>query len=312
MMKYILLLVLTLAVFANAQNSIVGFIDDFTTDTDLLTVIIGGAGEITEFDSASTIAATSGSIAGEERDISIQANSGITNRIATTTVSGNEWQTALPNSVACTAQLQYDGIDGSPNLAAGGLNGLNLRDDNADSFRLTYKSDLDTEYIITVYDLSGATSTISVPVLGTSSSAADLQDGFFFYEDFVGSADFTNVGAIEVTLTANDNVDAVLGLFAISAPTVVPEPSIAPNPSALPSPDPVDDFEWYTFDDDDNGRSPCGDEPERRSYFLDDRGIVYYYFYGLEIDDDDDDDSAAVSVLVGSFSVIFAFVLALF
>jgi len=73
--------------------------------------------------------------------------------------------------------------------------------------------------------------------------------------------------------------------------------------------------EWYTFDDDDEGRSPCG-EVERQTYFLADDNLIYYYFYGNSINDDDfvpvyyssvDGNGAgtlAVSVLVSLFALL--------
>merc|ERR1711898_76792 len=88
-------------------------------------------------------------------------------------------------------------------------------------------------------------------------------------------------------------------------------PQPPPTPGASPSPSPAGGFTWYTFDDDDNGRSPCGDEPDRRTYWVSDDNLIYYYFYGFDRPQVLADESANSGAII-SMSALVAGIVAFF
>merc|ERR1712137_953371 len=230
-------------------------LDPFEPDTNTVIILIQN-GNLPQTETAFT---QGSQIVGGERDLSLTANSGNNNEVLTSGVAGGTWNVATPNGATGTGILQYDGVDGSFNRNEQGLGNLDLTLDQANGFRFLISSDLPTDYTFRVYTSTGlGTAELSVP----------------------GGANFAQVGAIEIEVQLLPNVDSLISSFTTVGPAVAtPSPNPSQAPAASRSPDA--EIDWYTFDDDDNGRSPCGDEPDRKTYFLQDDNIIYYYFYGL-------------------------------
>merc|ERR1712000_318697 len=190
--------------------------------------------------------------------------------------TGGTWNVATPNGATGTGILQYDGVDGSFNRNEQGLGNLDLTLDQANGFRFLIFSDLPTDYTFRVYTSTGlGTAELSVP-----GGANVFNEYTILFSQFSGAANFAQVGAIEIEVQLLPNVDSLISSFTTIGPAIA---TSSPNPSQAPaaSRSPDAEIDWYTFDDDDNGRSPCGDEPDRKTYFLQDDNIIYYYFYGL-------------------------------
>jgi hypothetical protein len=208
--------------------------------------------------------------------LSLTAEDGSNNIVLTSGVSGGIWSVSTPNGASGFSFIQYDGVDGTTDLNPNGLGGLDITSDAAFAFQLQIQSDLETEYTLTVYSLGGGQSDVVLSIPGGNQPNQFLA----LYTDFTGNADFANIGAIEVLVEAHQNVDALLFEFTTWGPQVSGSATPAP-PAVSSSRTPEPNVEWYTFDDDDDGVSPCGDEPDRRTYFLEDGDIVYYNFYGF-------------------------------
>lgn len=277
-------------------------IDPFEPSTAPLVVLIDDQ-DLPMSDSTSTV---SEGILGGERDLQITAESGPDNLLLTTSVNNGLWSVATPNSARGFALMQYDGVDNSMGLREGGLGGVDLTSGSADSFRLLIQSDIETLYTFTVYGNNGGSSTFDLEVPGDDTT----NEYFLAFDDFSGGVDFRNVGAIEILVEAFDNVDTFVEVFKTTGFVVSPSPSpsfIPPPPPEVPS---QGTFTWYTFDDDDNGRSPCGDEEPRKTYFVNDENIIYYYFYGF--DPVYEESSSDAAILKATTAVLSCFIALLF
>jgi len=254
-----------------SQKVLLKTIDPFEPDTPSLILIIDGS-----LLPQTLTASTQGSgILGGERDLSLTAETGPDGRVLTAGVSLSQWDVSTPNGASGFAVMQYDGIDGSTTLNPTGLGGEDFTSLGADGLRATIQTDIDTEYTFTIYDTSGGQGDFIITVPGAIDLLTDYSIPF---AGFTGNADFSSIGAIEILIELFENVDSTISLVGVEGTNIVPVPS--PNPT--PEPD-----DWYTFDDDDDGLSPYGDEePHRRTYFLDDDRVIYYYFYG-QLDDGD-------------------------
>merc|ERR1712063_237211 len=246
-------------------------------------------------------AVESDGVVGGERDMQLTIVTGGNLQITTSSISGNTWNVANAKANVGSAFLQYDGVDGSATLNTDGLGGVDITANNGLRFRLLLESDLATLYTITVADVEGRTSESVIDVAGDDTTQEYVID----FDDFQGNADFTNVGAVEIEVELFTQTDAILSLFAVVGPNV-PSPSNSPAPSSslsnTPTPSPIV-ATWYTFDDDDEGVSPCGDEPSRKTYWVSDDDIIYYYFFGFN-DGLDTVSASSSSILAVCVSLI--------
>jgi len=119
--------------------------------------------------------------------------------------------------------------------------------------------------------MTGASSEVNLTITG----GASLNNFFLPFSSFSGIA-LNNIGALEITIFAFDNVDTFVDTFAVIGPPTAGPPPVAPSAS----PTPGGGSEWYTFDDDDEQLSPCTTNNRRVTYFLADDQKIYYYFYG--------------------------------
>jgi len=223
-----------------------------------------------------------------------------------------------PKKTSGVGICQYDGVDGSTDLNVVGLGGVDLTTSSVDAFKLSITSDVTTTYTIDVTDLVGGSSTQDIQIPGEPDV---LNDYYITFKTFTGNADFSNVGSIVVTIHAFDNVDTSVEIFSLAAPSTIaasvtptPAPSTnaspvpPPPPASSPSSVPVPPETWYRFDDDDDGKSPCGDEREDQTVFLADYNAIYYYFYGFQRPNIYVENDNSASLLISSlFACILAF-----
>jgi len=282
--KALLLLVVVGLAACQVQKRI---IDDFLVDTNTLIILID-----TDLLPQTLVGSTQDpNILGGERDLSVTAETGLDNNVLTAGVSGGLWAVSTPNGASGFAVMQYDGLDNSPVLNPVGLGSIDITADSAFAFQLVVQTDIDTEYTIDLFSVGGGSGSAILEVPGGNTAVQFL----VLYTDFDGNVDFTAISAIQITVECHENVDALLLTFTTWGPST-PSQTATPAPPAFTaskSPNPY--VSWYTFDDDDEGISPCGDEGDRRTYFLEDGDIVYYYFYGFP-----DPEPVLISVNSGS------------
>ena len=236
-----------------------------------------------------------------------------------------EWAVSTPKGAATETILQYDGADETMDLNTNGLGSIDLTDGGLGlSFRFSIISDIETVYSIAIYSPNNGVCTADVLFPGIVGTDYDLEDTIvdLSFEDLDGNCDLESVGALELLISGEDAIDAILRTVEIvglddpvepsPSPTRTPQPSASrppsPTPTPSPTPSPAAGFTWYTFDDDDNGRSPCGDEPDRRTYWVSDDNIIYYYFFGGNQRDVVvvDDSASSASALVAGLSFVVA------
>jgi hypothetical protein len=198
-------------------------IDDFITSQS----VTATAGAPT---ASSSIAAAEA--IGGERDISVEMVSGFTSLVLSVNPFGGELLVHDSGaSVLGSSTVVWDGLDGDPTaLDPTGLGGVDLTSGGMlDSFRLSYLlADLTGEVTMTVYDASDATgdtwSQVTMLLPGGIFAPVDVDAA---YTDFAtvgpnGAADFSNVGAISMTIsnTSTGSLDVLLKRV-----ECVPEPS---------------------------------------------------------------------------------------
>ena len=294
MLKVCVVLLLSVAL-CYAQSEIKLTIDPFTINTPPIIIVI----ENQNFPLSDDTSTPGDNILGGERDLLLTVENGAVGLLLSTGVSNGAWNMGTPNSASGFALLQYDGVDGTSALNRNGLGGIDLTANGATAFRAVIQSDIETSYVFRIFS-GNAESSLTQPIPGTSQSAEYL----FSFSQFTGNADFTNVGAVELQVNAFDNVDSFISFFGTHGPVSSISPSPAARPSRSPSPSPVP--EWYTFDDDDNGVSPCTTNEKRRTYFLTESNIIYYYFYGFNDPYQNQYLSSASSASVLGLSVVLA------
>jgi hypothetical protein len=203
-MKYTATAILILMlVCASANASIV--IDNFDTGVTNISIASGT--------SSQTANGNPGDIIGGDRDVELEvlSSTGLTASVNANPPAGVfAWSNAA--QVQSTATLTWDD--------AGGLGGIDLTDGGA--------SDAILIELITI-DLNAALNFSATDTNGGSSSRVltGLAPGelTFGFDSFVGTADFTSVDSISLTLTGPTEVDAVIDLVATSTTVNVPEPS---------------------------------------------------------------------------------------
>jgi len=289
-------LALVFAVFCAREDKEI--LDSFEVDTAPLVL------QVVEGSPKTLSASTSASdIIGGERDLALTDDSGPNNSILTAGVSAGEWSVAAPHSASGYSIMQYDGVDGSPDLKTNGLANTDLTADGADSFHLTIQADQDTQYTLTIYSTSG-TSTAVVDIPGDET----IHDYYIDFSDFNGQASFTAVGAIELRVELFVDVDSFIELFATSGTVATPTPSPPPPPpppSGAPAPPPPSKAMCHcdcpTFHCGVVFATPGDDDDSVDDDTHDDDEFVYRpVYYGPEDDDfeginGDDDDNEMFS-----------------
>jgi len=333
-MKAVVVLLLAVLAVVNAQTFIRYAVDDFSVgagEHDLsfrLDNAVNPASPVTRFNTFTQGGCTG--LLGCSRDMIMtvfSANAGRSFRStifpASTDVGvfEGEWDISTPKGSPTETILQYDGADNSADLTLGGLGSIDLTDNGLGrALRFSIVSDLVVIYRVVLYSNDGGVcqaDVVSDEIYGTDYSIADTIVDIDL-GDLDGDCDLSDVGAIELSLEGEDALDAIMRTFELiglddpvepsPSPTPTPNPSASRPPSPSATPSPATGFTWYTFDDDDNGRSPCADEPDRRTYWVSDDNIIYYYFFGGNQRDlvVNNDSASSASALVAGISFIVA------
>ncbi|OGL39352.1 MAG: hypothetical protein A2042_04910, partial [Candidatus Schekmanbacteria bacterium GWA2_38_11] len=185
-----------------AVNSQAVIIDSFTKPQTLFRVSPGT--------SPSSVSSISGDILGNERDITITSlDSG--SMIGTTAyLDGlNIYSHSQGAAVRGTSTIQWDGSDNSPALNPTGLGGIDLTEGGATKIILKVRfKDLSLSFPLTVSVYTDA-SNWSKYILNVSGSIAPQGVEFILlFADFIPQAgtgaDFTNVGAISLTIDGSN------------------------------------------------------------------------------------------------------------
>ncbi len=137
--------------------------------------------------------------------------------------------------VQAIATVTWDGIDGdmSTTPAAGGLGGIDLTEGGGDMFSFDLGIDAaGAGEMLTMKIFSGtdvSTAVIPLPVTNGTATIAQLIP----FADFVGTADFTSVDAIQMQLGGNNpSIDAQLGSIGITTSSSGNIAVATPEPSA--------------------------------------------------------------------------------
>lgn len=169
-------------------------------------------------------------IIGGHRDMEVNSTAGIPfltwDADASVSIPGKFNISAGP-TIAGNTLLQWDGGDGSISLDPTGLGGIDITNgglNTAIGIRVS-SSDLASNFTLTVYDASDNTgSTFSTANLAVPSGIFSDTDFLVNFTDFVGGADLTNVGAIELLVDgAVPGLDLIFD-FIQSGSTLIPEP----------------------------------------------------------------------------------------
>ena len=193
-------------------------IDDYTDGAQSIAASAG----TTETDSATGL----NNVIGGGRDIQATNDSGTQISVIadTSTGTGTLILGSTGNAVG-TALVQYDGNDGSINLDTTGLGSASLGggapgeavDPDAGLIVRTTSEQAGAELLVTIFSPTGnSTTTIDVPVGDTA-----FAETFVRFSDFVGSADFNDVGAIEASLGLSSNNDVAIEIAEAITPDIV-------------------------------------------------------------------------------------------
>jgi len=316
----VFLVLLAAAVFAQDELIDKLIIDDFTVGANQHSLEVELAANLEEGENSIIVDSSFNSpgctgLVGCGRDMQLEVFSGFANREFTSDIFEipygytfeAEWAVSNPKTSSSECRLQYDGTDGSFDLDLNGLGGIDVTDDGftTDLF-FSAVSDITIEYVVIFYDVDGGICELDVDIPATP-GAYDYEETFFLFglDEFSNGCDMTRIGAMEVFLPSDDAVDAIVRQIKLvgNPPPGNPPPASPPPPGG---------FTWYTFDDDDNGRSPCEDERPRVTYFVKDDNVIYYYFFGVNdgIDFGDSASSASMlSICVALIASVVAFIL---
>lgn len=189
------------------------------------------------------------SILGGYRDIELKivTNSGNSFDNSTASVNNGSFGLSTPANVNAIATVQWDGDDNSATLDVDGLGGLSMINQvgcpvgGCDKFVSSVSfADLQFQYSISVWDMSGNYSTLTSGAPGgittttpidfpfawwNLGAGAHLEDGVPFFITTNGVVNFNNVGALEFVINdGGGTVSVDLALGAITK-TGVPEPA---------------------------------------------------------------------------------------
>ncbi len=183
-------------------------IDSFTTNQSSLTLTFPPAG------TTASSSVSGGGVLGTERDIQVNLTAGvIAGNTMSAVVSSGFFSYSQDATITGNSVTQWDGADGSPTLNPTGLGGIDLTVGGVqDAFLLNVEfDDLPVDVVLNVYTDAGNASTLSVTLPGLIFANTDFVLPYSSFSTLLGAgADFTNVGAITMTLGS-----------AVTAPDVV-------------------------------------------------------------------------------------------
>lgn len=202
---------------ANVAGTTIQTVDTFSTTAQVVQAIAGATAD-------SVIAATEA--IGGERDIFIANTAGTGNlNIDADLGNSNLFTFASGTGVVGTALIQYDGLDGTTTLAPTGLGGVNISAGDPFAGLLISTRGDSPNSTVEVRIYSNATN--------FSRTVVDIPDQVLREEIFVpfsaftlgvgaaAVADFTSVGAIEVFIDGEAELDAVISVVSSLRPSTV-------------------------------------------------------------------------------------------
>jgi len=201
---------------AHVSGTTVQSVDTFDTTAQSVTANVGTPV------ASSSIAATEA--IGGERDVQVTFTSGDGEvSVHIDQFDSDLFAFASGLNVVGTALVQYDGVDGSPALAAGGLGSVSLSGGDANSgVLLTTRGDgAGATAIVRVYSdaTNFSTATITIP------DQVPLEEIFVPFSSFVvgggTGADFTSVGAIELLINGVLELDATVSVISSLRPNEI-------------------------------------------------------------------------------------------
>ena len=207
--------------FAGSAQANPIVIDDFSEEQD-----VGNLG-INNFIPSSSQVGPAGSILGGFRDM--QAT-GDADSFLETRLQAQFGELSFSNNVDTTGSglIVWDGDDDPTVVDTTGLGGIDITQNNGWNLSGIFVDILSAdlpglELGFTIWDLDGNSSSLS-RMFGSAISTP-LTESFLF-GDFLGNADFTNVGAIQLQLDGTPEIDAKIANIRIDGePAVdVPEP----------------------------------------------------------------------------------------
>ena len=159
---------------------------------------------------------------GGERDIFVDATAGTVSIAANGTPKPGELVFDVGAGANGKRIVSYDGIDGSSNINATGLNNLDLTSTGtANAFRFQIGGEPGTRLTIRVYS-GGNVSTreVAIPTTPGANATSDLIVPFSDFTTSAGTgANFSAVGAIELEVTGPEAADAIVNAFSTIGPT---------------------------------------------------------------------------------------------
>ena len=160
-------------------------------------------------------------IFGGERDIRLDIDpASDAGRVLSTSVNGAEFNLATPTTITGKVLVQYDGDDCSDEINTNGLNNADLTYKNGDSFRIVAASDHDIDITIRVYAPDGSMASATITVVELENIAP--QEFYIPFSSFTGgNVNFKNIGAVELYIDVEENVDLTINTFAIAGFTRV-------------------------------------------------------------------------------------------
>jgi len=203
---------------AQEENEVKYVIDPFTIVTDTIIIIIPPEGIQDGSPVTSSAFASGNNIMGEERDLLLTVTSGNGNLLLSTGVSGGQFSAATPNEARGNSLYQLDGIDGSTDLTPNGLFGHpnnNFLAGDAFAIRVLMEADLDG--FVTFRFFSGsraAECSRRIELTGDDT----LREYIIPYSSLSQGCDMSNIGAIEIFILMNDNIDVIIQDFSTWGP----------------------------------------------------------------------------------------------
>merc|ERR1712193_52883 len=202
------------------ENEVKFVIDAFQTQTGTIIIIIPAGGIAPGQPTISDERYVTGAdIMGGERDVRLTVGSGDGNLVLSTGASNGQYTAATPNEARGNSLLQLDGSDQSMTLNPRGLFGHPANDFTAQgafAFRVLIESDLPGNVIFRVF--SGSLNnfcqeTVAVP------GDDRLNEYILRYDEFdTNACDFSNIGALEILIVMDDNIDVLIEEFSTWGP----------------------------------------------------------------------------------------------
>jgi len=203
--------ILSFISLSHCGRSTIQTVDDWQTASDTLLIVIDDQA-IPSSQQLFTVS-TTGSIIGQERDLELRAMGGDNDAIVSIS-STLELSLATPTNANGGFLLQYDGLDQSMDLNPTGLNHLDLTAQGADALQIFASTDHPVNALVTI--TSDANRISSFILLIEPSDEMEIYE--ITFEDFLGNADFSDVGSISIAVAADFNVDLVISLLSTSGP----------------------------------------------------------------------------------------------